>query len=285
MNSMTKLYNQTLVIFHYTEFMLHLKRHHDERLYMKIFWFILIQFFLIHLAQAEVLFEGYYKVSQFKKHIGFYILKTEVDSKNNRFKTTSFLKLSKNGFNMTESLTANSTTDFTPVDYSYLATDGTKSKTIDITFKNDMMTGLISENGEKKKISKKLPKGTFLSSSLYYMMMKSKDGLKTGTKFEFSAIAEEMADIAKGSSSIDKKMTSRGVLQLLKVDNSFAGMDYENMITQQGQTISSNTKATGLETELVKNKEEALQDIKISSGTLEKIFGNIPEGKNNILNN
>ncbi|MFN3454757.1 MAG: hypothetical protein ACK41T_07325 [Pseudobdellovibrio sp.] len=252
---------------------------------MKIFWFILIQFFLIHLAQAEVLFEGYYKVSQFKKHIGFYILKTEVDSKNNRFKTTSFLKLSKNGFNMTESLTANSTTDFTPVDYSYLATDGTKSKTIDITFKNDMMTGLISENGEKKKISKKLPKGTFLSSSLYYMMMKSKDGLKTGTKFEFSAIAEEMADIAKGSSSIDKKMTSRGVLQLLKVDNSFAGMDYENMITQQGQTISSNTKATGLETELVKNKEEALQDIKISSGTLEKIFGNIPEGKNNILNN
>jgi hypothetical protein len=245
----------------------------------------LIQVTFLNFSYAEVLFEGYYKVSQFKKHIGFFILRNEIDSKTKEFKTTSFLRLGKNGFNMTESLTAISTTDFKPISYSYLATDGAKSKTIDMTFKADTMSGFVMENGEKSKVSKKLPKGAFLSSSLYYMMLNSKEGLKTGTKFEFTAVAEELADITKVTSTIEKKMVSRGILQLLKANNSFAGMEYENYITNQGQNISALTPATGIETELMKNSEEAVQGIKVSSGTLEKVFGSIPKGKTNVLNN
>lgn len=246
---------------------------------------VLLQISFLNLSQAEILFEGYYKVSQFKKHIGFFILRNEIDSKTKQFKTTSFLRLGKNGFNMTESLTAISTTDFKPLSYSYLATDGGKSKTIDMTFKGDMMTGLVLDNGEKAKISKKLPKGTFLSSSLYYMMLNSKEGLKTGTKFEFNAVAEELGDVTKGTSTIEKKMVSRGILQLLKANNSFAGMEYENYLTNQGQNISALTPATGIETELMKNSEEAIQGVKVSAGTLEKVFGSIPSGKINVLNN
>lgn len=252
---------------------------------IRILSLCLIQIAFLNFARAEILFEGYYKVSQFKKHIGFFILRNEIDGKTKQFKTTTFLRLGKNGFNMTESLNAVSTTDFTPISYSYLATDGNKNKTIDMTFKGDSMTGLITENGEKSKVTKKIPKGTFLSSSLYYMMLKSKEGLKTGTKFEFSAVAEELAEVTKGTSTIDKKMVSRGVMQLLRADNSFAGMDYENLITNQGQNISALTTATGIETELMKNSEEAIQGVKVSAGTLEKIFGNVPTGKTNVLNN
>lgn len=252
---------------------------------IRILSLCLIQIAFLNFARAEILFEGYYKVSQFKKHIGFFILRNEIDGKTKQFKTTTFLRLGKNGFNMTESLNAVSTTDFTPISYSYLATDGNKNKTIDMTFKGDSMTGLITENGEKSKVTKKIPKGTFLSSSLYYMMLKSKEGLKTGTKFEFSAVAEELAEVTKGTSTIDKKMVSRGVMQLLRADNSFAGMEYENLITNQGQNISALTTATGIETELMKNSEEAIQGVKVSAGTLEKVFGNVPTGKTNVLNN
>lgn len=244
-----------------------------------------IQFTFLNFSYGEILFEGYYKVSQFKKHVGFFILRNEIDSKTKQFKTTSFLRLGKNGFNMTESLTAISTTDFKPISYSYLATDGAKSKTIDMTFKGDTMSGLVLENGEKSKISKKLPKGAFLSSSLYYMMLNSKDGLKTGTQFKFTAVAEELANVTEGTSTIEKKMVSRGILQLLKANNSFAGMEYENYITNQGQNISALTPATGIESELMRNSEEAVQGIKISAGTLEKIFGDTPKGKINVLNN
>lgn len=252
-------------------------------MFIRALLIVAVQFAFLNFSYAEVLFEGYYKVSQFKKHIGFFILRNELDSKTKQFKTTTFLRLGKNGFNMTESLNAVSTTDFTPVSYSYLAIDGDKNKTIDMTFKGNTMSGLISENGEKAKVSKKVPKGTFLSSSLYYMMLKSKEGLKTGTKFEFNAVAEEMADVKKGTSTIDKKMVSRGVMQLLRADNSFAGMDYENLITNQGQNISAITPATGIETELMKNSEEAVQGVKVSSSTLEKVFGTIPTGKTNVL--
>ena len=83
---------------------------------------------------SEILFEGYYKVTQAKKHIGFVIQRNEIDPKTKNFKTTSFLKLAKNGFDMSESLQAVSDADLKPVRYTYLATDGTKSKTIDATF-------------------------------------------------------------------------------------------------------------------------------------------------------
>lgn len=234
--------------------------------------------------KAEILFEGYYKVSQFKKHIGFFVLRNEIDAKTKKFKTISYLKLGKNGFDMTESLMATSNLDFTPAEYTYLATDGQKSVTIDATFKGDTMTAMMSESGEKRKISKKLQKGTFLSSSLYYMMLKSKEGLKSGTQFSFNAIAEERADIFKGTSKVDKKMQTVGALQLLKVQNSFAGSDYENLITNTGQNFSAQTPATGIETELVKTSEEATQGLKYSTSHLEKIFGTIPEGKINVLN-
>ena len=37
--------------------------------------------FLTATAKAEILFEGYYKVSQAKKHIGFVIQRNEIDAK------------------------------------------------------------------------------------------------------------------------------------------------------------------------------------------------------------
>lgn len=233
-------------------------------------------------AHSEILFEGYYKVSQFKKHIGFYVLRNELDAKTGNFKTYSFTRLSKNGFDMTESLQTVSNADLAPVSYSYLAAEGKKTKTIDAKFNKDKMTAVATESGKETKIEKKIPKGTFLSTTLYYLMLKSKDGLKTDSKYDFSAIAEELAEIKTGSAKVDKKMVTQGSLQLLKVTNKFAGIEYENLITDRGEAISATTAATGIETELVKSSEEALEGVKVNSAVFEKLFGDIPAGKINV---
>lgn len=253
-----------------------------ELMTMRKLILILVGIFFSLSAVSETLFEGYYKVTQFKKHIGFAIIKNEVDAKTKNFKTTFFLRLGKNGFDMTESTQTISDTDLMPISYSYLGAEGKKTKTIDATFKKGKMTAQVSENGKKSKIEKTLPKGTFLSSVLYYLMMKSKDGLKTDTKYDFQAVAEENAEISSGSAVVDKKMVTEGTLQLLKVKNKFAGSEYENLITDRGEVISANTPATGIETELMKSPEEALEGIKVSNGTLEKIFGEMPAGKINV---
>ena len=233
-------------------------------------------------AHSEILFEGYYKVMQFKKHIGFYVLRNELDAKTGNFKTYSFTRLAKNGFDMTESLQTVSSADLAPVSYSYLAAEGKKTKTIEAKFNKDKMTAVTTENGKGSKIEKKIPKGTFLSTTLYYLMLKSKDGLKTDSKYDFSAIAEELAEIKPGSAKIDKKMITQGSLQLLKVTNKFAGIEYENLITDRGEAVSAVTASTGIETELVKSSEEALEGIKVNASVFEKLFGDIPTGKINI---
>ena len=233
--------------------------------------------------KAEILFEGYYKVTQFGKHIGFVVQRNELDTKNKQFKTISFLKLAKNGFDMTESLQATSTADLVPLKYSYLATDGKKTKTIDATITKGKLKAVISEDGKTKKVDKKISKDAFLSSALYYMMLNSKNGLKTGTNFNFSSIAEETVNETKGSADVDKKLITVDKLQLLKVTNKFAGSEYENLLTDKGEVYSAYTSATDIKTELVKNPDDATADIKIPKGLLENFFGDVPVGKINPL--
>ena len=235
-------------------------------------------------TKAEILFEGYYKVTQFKKHIGFMILRHEMDVKSKQFKSTSFIRLAKNGFDMTESYQATSDSDLKPLKLSYLAAEGkSTTKTIEVSFKNNKMIGETVENGKKIKINEALvKKDTFLSSALYYLMLKSKEGLKTGSNFDFTAITEEGPAVMEGLASVDKKMVTQGTLQLLKITNKFAGSTYENLVTTRGEVVSAVTKSTSIETELVKSNAEALEGIKVAAGTLEKIFGEVPAGKINV---
>lgn len=247
-----------------------------------VFVLILTLIFTLH-ANAEILFEGYYKVTQFKKHIGFLVLRHEIDTQTNNFKTTSFIKLAKEGFDMTESYQAVSDAELAPLSVNYLAAGDKKTKTINVTIKNQKMTGSVTEDGKTIKVNETVPKGVFLSSALYYIMLKSKSGLKTDTKFDYSAITEEGPVVMTGTVSVDKKMVTQGTQQLLKINNRFAGSDYDNLVTTKGEVISANTPGTMIESELVKNKDEALAGIKLPAGTLEKIFGNTPAGTTNPL--
>lgn len=233
-------------------------------------------------AQSEILFEGYYKVTQFKKHIGFLILRHEIEDKTNNFKSTSFVRLAKAGFDLSESYQAVSSADLAPLSISYLAVGDRKSKTVDVKFKDQKMIGTVVEDGKKIKVNEKIPKGVFLSSALYYLMLKSKDGLKTDTKFDYNAITEEGPVVMKGTVNVDKKMVTQGSLQLLKISNFYAGSNYDNMVTTRGEVVAASTPATGIESELVKSKEDAIKNIKIPAGTLEKIFGNTPTGTVNV---
>jgi hypothetical protein len=232
--------------------------------------------------KAEILFEGYYKVTQFKKHIGFLVLRHEIDEKTKNFKTTSLIKLGKAGFDLTESYQAVSDSELAPLSISYLAAGDRKTKTIDVKFKNSKMLGTVVEDGKKTKIDEKTTKGVFLSSALYYLMLQSKEGLKTGSKFDYAAITEEGPVVMKGTVDVDKKMISQGSLQLLKITNNFAGSEYTNLVTTRGEVISAVTPATSIESELVKNKTEATEGVKLKAGTLEKIFGKAPTGQTNI---
>lgn len=241
-------------------------------------------------ANASVVFEGYYKVSQFNNHVGFIIIKHELEPKTNNYIIQTYLRLAKKNFDMTETLKTISDSNMKPVKYSYTALDKKRSKTIegsmniDAKTKKEVLSVLAVEDGNKLAVSVPYEKGVFFSSALYPMMLRGEKGLKTGLDFEFSALAEEAAQVHTGTTKIAKSRVTKDTLQLLKAENNFAGSSYEVLLTDQGEIVSTNDKKTGIKTELVRNKEEAIQDIKVNNKTIEQIFGSLPEGKTNFLN-
>lgn len=251
--------------------------------HFRLIFITLFIFLLSPITQAEVLFEGYYKVTQFKKHIGFLILRHEIEDKTQNFKTTSFIKLAKAGFDLTETYQAVSDKELAPLSISYLAVGDKKTKTIDVKFKNQQMTGTVTEDGKKIKVSEKIPKGVFLSSALYYLMLRSPGGLKTDSTFDYAAITEEGPVVMNGTVKVEKKMVTEAAHQLLKINNRFAGSEYDNWVSTRGEVVRAATPSTSIESALVRDPKEALEGIKLSAGTLEKVFGNSPTGAQNIL--
>ena len=252
---------------------------------------LVLSFFMFYsMANASVVFEGYYKVSQFNNHIGFIIIRHELEPKTNNYIIQTYLRLAKKNFDMTETLNTVSDSNMKPVKYSYTALDKKRSKTIDgnLTIDNktkkEVLSVLAVEDGKKLAVSVPYEKGVFFSSALYPMMLRGEKGLKTSLDFDFSALAEEAAQVHTGTTKIAKNRVTKDTFQLLKAENNFAGSSYEVLLTDKGEIISTSDSKTGIKTELVRNKEEAIQDIKVNNKTIEQIFDSIPEGKTNSLN-
>ncbi|HWU42921.1 MAG TPA: hypothetical protein VN132_05765, partial [Bdellovibrio sp.] len=195
---------------------------------------------------------------------------------------TYFLKSGKGNSELTESLKAISTDELAPISYEYTSLVGKSSKTIDAQFKAGTMTAVIKTDGKIQKVDKKIPKGTFLSTFLVYLMLKSKDGLRAETKYEYQAIAEEDAEIRKGEALVGKEETFNGV-KVFKILNTFKDSKFLSYVNDHGEMIGTNALGLGITTELVANSADATTGQSFSSTILKTLFGAVPEGKKNVL--
>lgn len=255
-------------------------------------YFVLFLLILIpKLSVAEVLFEGYYRVLSFNKHVGFLIVRSEIDSVKKEFKYTSYLKLGKNGFNYTESLSAISDLSFKPISYEYTMLDKGNGLIFDLQFKEDKKSKTRKISGHKIETSAgkptkktnlvgELPEGVFLASSLYYVILSNPTGLKPNINFKFKAFAEEQGKIFEGQSTVTNEKIKFNNVQAYKVKNEYAGSQYENTITEKGEILSSTTTA-GISSELVATTSQATEGLSVDEKVLKKLFGNIPKGISN----
>lgn len=234
----------------------------------------------IHWAQADILFEGYSKVLLDEKHVGYVVQRYEFDNKKKEFITAYYLKTNQLGGNITESLKARSSANLTPVAYQYTELVGEKSKTIDAQFKGDMMTATIMDAGKKQVVQKKIPKGSFLSSFLAYVMLQGKEGIKTGVKYSFLAIAEEDAALYNGETYVKGEETVAGI-SAFKVLNTFKDAQFVSYCTYKGDLIATRSPVQKIATELVATPLEATAGMQLNSNALTQIFGSVPRGMEN----
>jgi hypothetical protein len=247
---------------------------------------ILLSVFVIFsasLAHGEVLFEGYSKILSNGSAIGYIISKYEFDAKSKKFISTYFLKTSGQGTEITESLKATADAELAPLAYEYTTIVGKEVKTIDAKFKGLKMTAKVKAGKKKDQtIIKDMPKGTFLSTFLVYLMLKSKDGLKTDSSYDYKAIAEEDADVYSGQAIVGKEEAFLG-LKAFKVQNKFKDVRFVSYVNERGEVLGTTSLSQGISTELVADPAAATKGFPMSETILKNIFGEVPAGKTNMV--
>lgn len=242
---------------------------------------LIITSFVISSAHADVMFEGYAKVLAQGQHIGYVIQRYEFDKAKKQFSTISFTKLGEKGGNITESIKAVCSDKFDPQSFAYTMQSGDTTKTIDASFKAGQMTLKITEGKKVRTEKKKLPKGIFLSSFLGYLMLQN--GYKVGKKFTYQAIAEEDGHFESGEAFIKNEEKYNGI-SVYKILNQFKKTQFISLVTARGEILATQSPAQSLATELMKNPLDATKDQTAPLSTLKLLFGKVPDGKKNVLN-
>jgi hypothetical protein len=249
-------------------------------------------------SNADVLFDGYSKIMLNGAHVGYAVSRYDFDVKKQEFVSTYFIRLDHGALKFSESLKARANSKFEPISYFYTRLDGEPAKTpqtkgakgtpgvevktIDAYFKNNAMSAVVRENGQTKTIKKDIPKGAFLSTFLFYLILQSKEGMKLNANFNFEAVAEEDASLAKGTAFFKEQKNLNGV-DTFRVLNMFKGDKYVSWVTPKGEVIATESPDRGLSTQLVANMQEAIGKLAFKPATLESLFGAVPKGKENVL--
>lgn len=276
---------------------------------------ILVLFFLLissdSFAGKDILFEGYHKILSGKQHVGYTISRYELDNQTKRFHAAIFVKLGALAGNMMESIKAVSDQNLTPISFEYttLVTENNKPatkniqasfKVVKLTKKEQSlaqkklpkgekaptevlrMTALVNESGKPTKIIDDLPKGTFLSYFLVYLMLKSKTGIQTDSKYEYKAIAEEKPKLVDGIAVVRKEEEFNGI-KAYKIENRFNDQKFISYVTDKGHVIGVLNPSQSIETQLVGKPSEATGDFNVPASILKSLFGDVPLGIENIV--
>ncbi len=231
-------------------------------------------------ASAAILFEGWSKVLISGKHVGFIVQRYDFDEKKKEFRSTHFLKTNADSGGLTESLAARADSTFKPLAYQYTSVVNGKPTLIDATFKGDKMTAIVTEGKEKKTIKNTMPKGTFLSAFLGYVMLQGKEGLKKGVKYEYPGVLEESAIISKGEAFIAEEETISGI-PVFRILNTINGSKFVSLATHKAEILGTVSPSIGVQTVLVPTMEEAVAGLTVNNQALIQLFGSMPKGKEN----
>lgn len=263
-------------------------------------------------VSADVLYEGWHKVLSAGQHVGYFVVRYDLDKKTNKFNYTSFLRTNSVGNDVTEAIKAESlqvtkpTQWIVPQKYQYTSTQGKSVTQIDAAFSIEdaskpekpskkkkkgakaepetpkapskpqlRMIATITKDGAATKYDQVVPDNTFLSSYLTYIILQSKDGLKVGNNYKYAAIAEEDGKLYDGVAFV-KEMTKEGGQDGYKIVNEFKDVRFISVVNTKGDPISTKSPLLSIATEVAATKEEAIGKLKASDDLIRTLFGDIP---------
>lgn len=233
-------------------------------------------------SYADVLAEGWYKLLLGQQHIGYIVQRFELDTKKNQVIMTSFLRTNTLGGDITESLQSFSTTGFEPISYQYSILKGKDATLIDGKFANGNATVKVTEKGETKTHKYKVPKGSFLSYFLGYVMTSfenpkdpSDKGIKVGRSFSYKAIAEEDGQLSDGTADVIGTEKINGH-DTFRIRVKYKNIQSISSLTGSAEIAQINQPLSGHQVK-VTTREEATRGFPSSDKSLKTLFNTIPK--------
>jgi hypothetical protein len=258
----------------------------------RLFGILILFFSPVAAFAAEIMFEGYYRIELDGKHIGYTVQRYEFEPKDKTFTAISFLRAKFGEKIVQESLKAKSNDKFQPVSYQYTSLFGNEMKTIDGGFKGEIMSLKIIDGKKVRDEKHKIPKGTFFSGFLTYLMLQKP--LTINQAFQYSAIAEEDGASYDGKALIESK-EAKPEYEVLRILNSFKGEKFISKVAVvkdakdaakniKGEVLGTTSPSKNLSTELVAQASQATEGHMVPNKILIDLFGTMPTGKVNLLN-
>ncbi len=244
------------------------------------FLFFSLVFYANLAWSKQTLFDGYFRLTLGDKPIGYMVQVYEYDDKAKTFHTAYFLKTNKLGGDIQESLKAVSNNKFEPISYAYTSKSGDKVRTIDASFKGEVMKLTITDGKMKRDEAHKIPKGTFLSSFLGYLMLQK--GISVDKKFSYSAVAEEEGNSYSGEAWV-KERTEYLSQPSFRILNKFKGSQFISFMNEKGEVLGTTSPENNISSRLMPSAAEATKDFLVPNQTLNLLFGKVPSGKVNAL--
>lgn len=144
------------------------------------------------------------------------------------------------------------------------------------------MTATVNDSGKITKIIDDLPKTTFLSYFLVYLMLKSKSGIQTDSRYDYDAIAEEKPKLVEGVAIVRKEEEFKGI-KSYKIENKFNEQNFISYVTDKGHVIGVLNPSQSIETELMAKPADATGEFNVPTTILKSLFGDVPLGVENIV--
>lgn len=252
----------------------------------KNYFIILFILFFVNFGwtKKEIHFDGYTKIIHNDRHVGYIIQRYEYDDEKKEYISTYYLKTKRKGEDIVESLKARASLGFKPLAYDFKSKKGKLERSISAIFTEDnkMKAKIIEPDGKVKVINEDVPKGIFLSTFLNYLIINNSKKIKEGTQFTYKAIAEENGEIYDGKALIKSSKKFKGT-KIYKISNKFNDVSFESIISENGETVMTNVANKDISSKLVAKPNEAIKGFTINTKNLSFLFGNIPDGKNNLL--
>lgn len=240
-------------------------------------------------AQAETLFEAFYRIERKGKHIGYLVVRTSNDSQGNRV-ISSYTRLQDTdgglGDEAFQSLRAAAKTGSAlPVSSESVRARKGERTTTKAIFDNKgagKVTLITQYGGKSSTQTTTTAPASLLSAMALYVTDWSK--LKEGHTYTYNAFVEDQGrNGAEAMTYVGKKTI--GGLTFRHVINHFNGQLVESIHSESGEILGSRSWSGELVTYWVPNRELAAGEYEFPTAELTRVFSDLPGGKKNPWSN